>query len=762
MNPILIAGGLLVGLPVLIHFILKQEPKRVPFPALRFLQAKQRTTSRQLKLRHFVLLALRMLLIALLAAALFQPKLPADASGRLGALSFGEGQPVAAVLIVDTSPSMGYRADGRTRLEEATRRAVELLDRLPGTSRVALLTTAEPFAAWEATPADARRRLEALGPPAGFGLPVTSVLPNAYQLFAALDADAGSTGGEPLPRLIAVFTDRTAAAWQADRVPDLVAAVEKLPAPKPATLVFDVGVDAPANVSLLAAEAKPAVAPAGSAVTVAVTARATGPAVPASRVRCVVTDTGATESKDVALPAGVPTPTTFTFRDLKPGLHQAEVTLETPDNLGPDGVPGFDNVRYVTFRVGEARKILTVSDDVTDAAFWQLAHRQTGEFACDVTTPAAAPDFAGYDVVCFLSVADPAKPLADGRSLWDRARVTVDRGGRLLVAPPGLETIKLAAYDPNGPAAGLMPGKLTTVVQTADLPAPPKDATDPDRRLGVNWYLGDEALGHPLMAPFKAWKLAGNVDFLRNPRRAWKFWEVDAAPDNVVARYDDSPDPAKRRPAVLEKTTPAGGKVLLLTTRIDSPWDEDRRWNDYYATTESSWNVVFPNLLAKYLAGDAAPPVFQFTAGRAVTLPLPKGADAAKPLILEGPGVSADDAAVKLAPDQSDFRLPPARAGTPGNYALRTADRSFAEGFSLNVPAEESDLGKVEPAAVESLTGPNSILDAGKNFDLTALLAGRATDVPLMPWLVLAVLALFAGEGVFANRFYRLGRAKRG
>ena len=757
MHPILIVGAALVGLPVVLHLILKQEPKRLPFPALRFLQAKQRTTSRKLKLRHLVLLAMRMLLIALFAAALFQPKVPSNFSGAAGRLDFGEGRPLAVVVVIDTTPSMGYTADRRMRLEEAVRRAVELVDRLPAASRVAVLTTAEPFAAWEVSPADARRRLEGLKTPDGSGLPVTSVLPNAYQLFASLDADAGSLGVDPLPRLVAVFTDRTAEAWKADRTDDLKAAADRLPAPKPAYLVFDVGVEQPANVSLLAAGATPAVSPAGAPVTVTATVQATGPAVPAARVKCRLTATGATAANDVALPAGVPAGTSFTFRDLKPGLHQAEVTLETPDNLGPDGVPGFDNVRYVTFRVGESRRLLTICDDPTDAAFWKLAHQQKGEFACDVLTPATVKDFAAYDVVCFLSLSDPAKPLADGESLWAKANRYVNRGGRLLVIPGGLDQITLTGYDPNGPAAGLMPGKLVSVIDATNFPKP--EGTEPDRRLGVIWFLGsDEELRHPLMAPFKDWRLSGKVDFLQKPRRAWKYWEVEAAPENVIVRYDDSPDAAKRRPAVLERASPSGGKVLLLTTRMDSPWDPERRWNDYYETAESSWGVVFPNLLARYLAGDAAEGLFQYTAGRAVPVPLPKGADAGKALVFEGPGVRPDDATPKVEAGQPEWRLPPERTRLPGNYVLRTEDRSWQEGFSLNAPAEESNLAKVDAAAVEALTGPGTIVAVGKDFDLAALLAGRSADLPLLPWLLLAVLALFALEGVLANRFYRLGR----
>src|SRR5207244_7856399 len=103
MNAILIAGAALVGLPIRLHLIMKQEPKRLPFPAFRFLKQRLKTNQRKLRLRHFILLALRMLLIALFCLALYQPSILSEGSNF-----FGGNQPVAVVIVIDTSPGMGY------------------------------------------------------------------------------------------------------------------------------------------------------------------------------------------------------------------------------------------------------------------------------------------------------------------------------------------------------------------------------------------------------------------------------------------------------------------------------------------------------------------------------------------------------------------------------------------------------------------------------------------------------------------------------
>src|SRR5215468_9313174 len=61
MHTILIAGAALVGLPILLHLIMKQEPMRLSFPAFRFLTQKLKTNQRKLRLRHFILQALDLL-----------------------------------------------------------------------------------------------------------------------------------------------------------------------------------------------------------------------------------------------------------------------------------------------------------------------------------------------------------------------------------------------------------------------------------------------------------------------------------------------------------------------------------------------------------------------------------------------------------------------------------------------------------------------------------------------------------------------------
>src|SRR5438105_12250540 len=125
-HPLLLGGLVLVGIPIVLHLIMRQQPKHLIFPAFRFLQLRHRTNQRKLRLRHWLLLALRMLLVALMCLALARPRLFSDFAG------LSADQSAIVVLVIDTSPSMEYTIGGKTRLDEGKARAQELLDELGG------------------------------------------------------------------------------------------------------------------------------------------------------------------------------------------------------------------------------------------------------------------------------------------------------------------------------------------------------------------------------------------------------------------------------------------------------------------------------------------------------------------------------------------------------------------------------------------------------------------------------------------------------
>src|SRR5437763_12115762 len=79
-NLSLLLGGAFVAIPVVLHLIMRQRPKQLIFPALRFVRERRLANQRRLQLRHWMLLALRCGGVGLLALALARPSV---ASGVL-------------------------------------------------------------------------------------------------------------------------------------------------------------------------------------------------------------------------------------------------------------------------------------------------------------------------------------------------------------------------------------------------------------------------------------------------------------------------------------------------------------------------------------------------------------------------------------------------------------------------------------------------------------------------------------------------------
>jgi len=782
MNAILLTGAALVGLPILVHLLLRQEPKRLRFPAYHFLTQKLRTNQRKLRLRHLLLLLLRMGLIALFCLALYQPVLYSE---RIH--FFGE-QPVAAVLILDTSPSMGLLHEDRTRLEEARRRALEFLDELPARSAVAILTTDDPHGRWTDV-SEARSLVQGLDQPVASSGSVSAALASAYQLLAKVEPPEGDDPNA-WSRLIVLYTDCTVGSWEPERSEDLVRLRDSLPDPKPVHTVIDVGVPQPINFALTSAQMKPQIIAANQPAIITLTVTAAGPAgeeAPEIVVSAELDQGQQVQKKTLRVPYGQSRPLRIEFQNLAPGLHTVTFRIENTDRLLAD------NSRYLTFQVGAARNILTISDRPEDALFWQAAHAAKGEFDCLVVTPEQVrrnadgrvlveyPDpgnpkarvqeeLSRFDLITLLNVRHPRLSRGGG-TLWDKLRPYVQAGGKLLIIPgPELE-----AEEYNS-AVDLLPAQIGKVIDTRQLDPPPPPQSAPgwpeprDGTSGVTWRLDDRTLQHPLLKDLQLWRQKGNVTEVVNPRRTWKYYSVTPTPEAaVIVRYNDHADPNQQRPAVLERGIAdpkeegkIKGRVLLLTTRLDVPSSEHPPWNDYWETEGSKWYVVFPYWLARYLAGDIADANFNYICGDVVILPLPKTAiPRGSKAILQGPGVVGSDQLLELGEQQTELRLGPPRVSQPGHYTVSLENLGWREAFSLNLPSQESLLERLSPQLYEPLTGPNSVVTLDKNRTLREMIERTfGGPIELFPWLLLVLFAVYVTEAILANRFYASRRRR--
>lgn len=136
LNPWLLTGLAAIVLPLVIHLAMRRRPLSIEFPAVHLVRQSSVAGGGRTRLRHLLLMALRMLIIAALVIMLARPVQP-DSSAFAG--DGGGGTRAAIVLCFDNSPSMGYNAGDRSSLQQAVDQAESIIKRLPAGSRAAII-----------------------------------------------------------------------------------------------------------------------------------------------------------------------------------------------------------------------------------------------------------------------------------------------------------------------------------------------------------------------------------------------------------------------------------------------------------------------------------------------------------------------------------------------------------------------------------------------------------------------------------------------
>jgi hypothetical protein len=131
LNPFFLFGAALLAVPVLIHLVRRERSEIVPFSSLMFLLKIPKRMIRQQMLKNILLMALRLLLIALLVGAFARPFIVQSATPDESPTGSGRG----VVLMLDNSYSMRYG----TNFEKLKSEALSRIDALGGGDRMALV-----------------------------------------------------------------------------------------------------------------------------------------------------------------------------------------------------------------------------------------------------------------------------------------------------------------------------------------------------------------------------------------------------------------------------------------------------------------------------------------------------------------------------------------------------------------------------------------------------------------------------------------------
>ena len=797
-------GGLLISIPILLHFLMQPKPVVMTFPAMRFLQERSTRNKSRMRLRHFLLLLLRCLLIALVALAfaglsvasadfgnwltLGGLGVAALVAGLIAAIAwFGENRngivvgvlgvvtlllagmfgwtglkifsqdadgpmigrsdaPVAALVLMDNSPTMEYRFDNETRLEKAKGIAGWLINQMAVESQICVTGTDNDTPFFSVDSGAASKRL--------------SKIDIVWQ-----SATIPQTLGRALPLLeksdlerkeVYIFTDLTRKSWAAETTE---AAVKRLAKNEDVSIfLIDVGVQEISNFALQPLELSDVVIPprgeivvsgtidrTRSAATPSVTfqVQANDPARPTVRDGKIVYPEKMMAQSSVTPP--MPSvgdgsadnrstvPIRFSFsEELTEGIYHGSVRLNNAD-----GLPG-DDQRYFSFEVQPAAPVLIVHgpDAIPDALVACIApyadDLSSGKSRFEVTTMAQAdllsPDqLDPFEVVYFL---DPG-PLT--QTMWDGMFGFVETGNSLGIF------LGHNAINKGAPDRSFLLPKATEVLGG--------QLTFPFRAPDGDVSLSPGSLAHPIFKVFR--KYESTVPWNANP--VYYHWGMarDATwekyPTEVLLRFTN------REPALLERTI-GSGLVMVMTTPISEPaYSKEREiWNDLFVG--DNWPVYQLTVdMAKYLLR-ADRDKINVGVGEVVTLQndladYPESYRSFPPVAEKTPtGIAAVEGRLRYKFNDA-----------PGNYYFlgEFDNRPVMRGFSSNLSQRETDLTRASQDDVDLVLGAGRYQIATEQDEIERQQGTARKGQEFFPLLMLLALAVMGVEHLLSNRFYK-------
>jgi hypothetical protein len=389
LNPILLFGLAAATLPILIHRIAKKRPAVREFSAVRLLLQSQQITAKPQRLKHFLLLALRILAVVAIVLMMARPVLE-----RPGIAAFLEEG--ARVLIFDNSFSMGYREDRGQRYEIAKKAAQETLKDFGG--RVVLIPTVAALtgrgSAWM-KPQEALQAIDTIPLAFGRGNPA-SALYSGYQQLKSLK----------MPKQIFIFSDMARSDWE-----DLdLTRLGTIPEADVIFLRVGTAVRDPnfriKDVRLPEDEVVAGV-PTRLEVIVSNLSDQAG-----TRLVGIYLGDRKIDQKSIALNSGQDGKVYFELLVEKPGWQDGEIKL-SPDRLA------LDDVLYFTIKIFDKVNVLVIDGDPgtslkASESYFLLSALNSGAlerspFRTSVVTASemARADLRSYDTIFLLNVARP-------------------------------------------------------------------------------------------------------------------------------------------------------------------------------------------------------------------------------------------------------------------------------------------------------------------------------------------------------------------
>lgn len=707
LNLLMLTGIAGAAVPLVLHLLSRAQYRTIDWGAMMFLGVTDQRQRQSTRLKQWILLAMRMAIVALLAMAMARPIL----SGFLQSLS--PGSHVDAVIVIDCSASMAVEENGRQRIDLARRAAISVISQLTRGDRVAIVRADMPgqTTALSSDLQDVAQNTALLAV-ADTRADIAASLTQAANL---LDA------GDSLNREIYIVTDRQALNWSTldDNFISVFQRRNSAEARPAKIFLVPVGGEENRNVAVEAFIAQTLPAVVKQPIELEVHVHNYGQETAADIPIAIADGQKELYRTTVTIPGGATS------------VVRSTVQFDAPRNVlliastRPDALP-FDDRRYLSILVVPPLNVLIISGDEREGFF-----RKESDFLKLALAPFAGSGDQGADPTA-VTVTTPAKwPRLDPRknpvtilanvsSFTDAQASDLEQyvysGGGLLITAGNLlqsDNYNTVLYRQG---AGLLPGLLDDSMTSR--------ATTPSGIIGIE-------LSHPIFR------------FLRG--------RPDPVPSIAVNRHVPvqtvRPDAStlitlsNGGPLLMERSA-GRGKVMLLTTSIDADWTTLPLSGFYLPLMQST---------VRYLASSQLP-TLNVRQGEPLVLNV-EGVSEDKPPKLQRPDDTQDQ--MELLPSVLSSELRYAKTQRPGIYRLKLKVGSDNRQWSFVVqpPAEESDLsvypsGRI--AQIQSSLDMN-VLDSNAAALASAVGKGRAGRELWLPML-LAALVLLGVETWYARR----------
>jgi hypothetical protein len=698
--------------PILIHLWSKRRYETTPWAAMEFLLAAMKENARRIQIEQWLLLAVRTLILVLLALALAEPG--CSTSSLMGPAGGGGGR-THYLLVIDGSYSMDYRDDQTSRFAHAQNLATELVQSAQqGDGFTLTLMSETPLAIIADVTSDQNAAAEVISQ---LRLPHTTA--NLAATLAELERQlktAQREHGRLVQHRIVFYTDLDAVAWR-DLSTEAVRQQLARLRDSADLIVVNVAGETTGNLAVTSLELNDPLPTVSRPVTVSATVKNFDLEAKQTELSLLV-DGRVVQAQSVSVPAGGSATVQLPHRFTTAGDRAFEV------RLGDDRLP-IDNHRFLAVSVRESIRVLVIGS--SDRAsrriaaalepFQATAPRAAVEVAAE--TALLERDLRQFDALFLSNIArfNAAEVQALGRFVENGGGLVMFLGDR--VQAENYNEL-LAQADDDRPA--LLPGRLTEVV-----------AGGPHRFDPLDYE-------HRLTVPFRGHEQTG---LLTTP--VWRYWQLQPHEAARPAIAFASGDPA------VVTSSQRRGQVILITTSVgddslDSTTDPPTYWSAF-----SSW-PSFPPLMQEMLllAVSGRSQARQATVGEVLSGELATAAPSAEIITPADQSVR-----LQMQPREGAYRWSFEETQFSGIYQLDSRQNDMPRQlYAVNLDTRESELDLLSeddlPSQFATETQATGEVSAG------IALAGSRFD--WFRYLLAGMVALLLAESALA---WRLGSRMR-